>query len=116
MQQEELEGSACESAAASLLFQPLLDYYSEDKEIIDKLSDYLIKNNFKHIEKSNAKQIVELLMEGLIQKDAAKIDSASALYNQQKSWLPLFTSKRPFDRCLVPGMSRKMDKILNLSP
>lgn len=105
----------CHSAQTALLFRKLMEYYSEDKEIIDKLTEYLVKNNFKHLTKIPANQIVGLLMEGLIHKDTAKINAATALYNQQKNWLPLFT-KPSFDRCLVPGLSKKMDSILDSSP
>ncbi|MCR9191425.1 MAG: hypothetical protein NXI01_02045 [Gammaproteobacteria bacterium] len=109
------DGDACHSAVMTILFGQMIDYYSEDTEVIDKLSDYLVKNNLKHVKESNAKQIVVLLMEGLTHKDAAKINAASALYHQQKNWLPLLNSNTPFDQ-LVPGLSRKIAPILNPSP
>lgn len=103
---------ACRSVAAVVLFRTLITHYFEDKDVMDELIEYLINNNFKHINKGVAKPMVELLIAGLINGDPEKINAATNQYQQNKSWLSFFNSKEDLSSirsCLPPGL-------MNLKP
>ncbi|MFZ4077273.1 MAG: hypothetical protein ACOYKA_04730, partial [Legionellaceae bacterium] len=119
-QLDSISSENCGKYAVSYFLDMLFRFYPEDKQIIDRLATYLVKNNFKHLKQSTATQVVELLMQGLTHQDGAKIRAADKLYSQDdapnRKVLQWFKPKKEgltLDACLPDSLKDKVTILLN---